>query len=71
MANDNLEDLKNCKRPAQSSNSEVMDIDDLIQENGKHCNGHFKNFNKVIAKQIVHLIVVNSFLNKSNSKNKF
>lgn len=36
MANDNLEDLKNGKRPAPSANAEVMDIDDLIQENGKH-----------------------------------
>jgi len=37
MANDNLEDLKNGKRPASSTNPEIMDIDDLIQENGKHC----------------------------------
>jgi len=38
MANDNLEDLKNGKRPAPSANAEIMDIDELIQENGKHCN---------------------------------
>lgn len=36
MANDNLEDLKNGKRPAPSTSSETMDIDDLIQENGEH-----------------------------------
>lgn len=34
MANDNSEDLKN-KRPAPSSNPDPMDIDELIQENGK------------------------------------
>jgi len=38
MANDNLEDLKNGKRPATSANAEIMDIDELIQENGKHYN---------------------------------
>lgn len=42
MANDNLEDLKNCKRSASSTNSEIMDIDDLIQENGKYYNAHLK-----------------------------
>lgn len=36
MANDNSEDLKNGKRPATSSNPELPDLDDLIQENGKH-----------------------------------
>lgn len=35
MANDNLEDLKNGKKTAPSTNSEGLDIDDLIQENGK------------------------------------
>jgi len=37
MANDNLEDLKNGKRPAPSANAEMSETDDLIQENGKHC----------------------------------
>lgn len=46
MANDNLEDLKNGKRPATSANAEVMDIDDLIQENGKqHMTDVRKNLN--------------------------
>lgn len=37
MANDNPDDLKNGKRPASSTNQdERMDIDELIQENGKH-----------------------------------
>lgn len=36
MANDNSEDLKNGKRPATSSNPELADLDDLIQENGKY-----------------------------------
>lgn len=35
MANDNSEDLKNGKKSAPSANSEGMDIDELIQENGK------------------------------------
>lgn len=36
MANDNLEDLKSAKRPAASTNSELMDnIDDLIPENAE------------------------------------
>jgi len=33
MANDNLEDLKNGKRSAPST--DMMELDDLIQENGK------------------------------------
>lgn len=56
MANDNLEDLKNSKRPATSANAEIMDIDDLIQENGKHCmtdvrkhlNGQVNIFNELM-----------------------
>lgn len=35
MANDNSEDLKNGKKPSPSANSEGVDIDELIQENGK------------------------------------
>jgi len=40
MANDNSEDLKNGKRPAPSTNSEIVEIDELIQENGKYCVQH-------------------------------
>lgn len=38
MANDYTEDLKNSnnKRPAPS---DIVESDELIQENGKHCNG--------------------------------
>lgn len=56
MANDNLEDLKNCKRPAPSTNSEIMDIDDLIQENGK------QRIYKFIEIKIIQV----TFLNKLN-----
>lgn len=43
MANDSTEDLKNSngKRPAPPENP---DLDELIQENGKHCNGCLKIF---------------------------
>jgi len=44
MANDNSEDLKNGKRPAPSTNSEIMETDELIQENGKHCIEHLTMF---------------------------
>lgn len=35
MANDNLEDLKNSKRPTPSANAETMNLNDLIQENAE------------------------------------
>jgi len=56
MANDNLEDLKNGKRPAPSANAEIMEVDDLIQENGKHSMADVrKHFNGL----------VNEFFNES------
>ncbi|XP_050539352.1 REST corepressor 1 isoform X2 [Daktulosphaira vitifoliae] len=52
MANDNLEDLKNCKRPASSSNPDLSDIDDLIQENTEKIRVG-RDFQAVIPKLLV------------------
>ncbi|XP_050431889.1 REST corepressor-like isoform X2 [Adelges cooleyi] len=52
MANDNLEDLKNCKRPAPSNSSDPSDIDELIQENAEKIRVG-RDFQAVIPKLLV------------------
>lgn len=52
MANDNLEDLKNGKRPAPSANAEMSEVDDLIQENAEKIRVG-RDFQAVIPKLMV------------------